>query len=187
MNTALTSWTLVAAKEPCQLLVILQESFNAHCATVSSDNLKAKGKSLASSGLFSQWSNAELFDLACLSQVRRFPKGTEVVRQDTSFDYLCVLTKGLCQVTKFADRTAQVRRVLNGLRADLHKLKLNYKFHHTMVDRAIVKVDEDGYFDIEGDDKPFSTVTEEEMEALSAKIELWEKRMAAIEAEGGDR
>lgn len=93
----------------------------------------------------------------------------------------------LLRSSQFADRTAQARRILDGLRKDLHKLKLNYKFHHTLVDRAKVNTDEDDYFDIEGDTKPFSTITEEEQQALEKKIEVWERRMRSIEAEGGDR
>ncbi|GMH68661.1 hypothetical protein TL16_g04982 [Triparma laevis f. inornata] len=174
------------AQSPCQLLVILQEHFHEHCTAVSSENLRARGRALASTGLFTQWSNKELFDLACLAQTRKFNKGVDVVNQDEGFDYLCVLTKGLCVVTKFADRIAQVRRVLEGLKKDLKNIKLNYKFHHTMVDRAMVKSDSDGYFDIEGDEKPFKTFTEQEQLDLEKKIENWEKKMRIIQSEGGD-
>ena len=73
---------------------------NAVYTNSRSSNLKAKGKALASTGLFGQWSHTELFDLACLSQIRRFPKGKEIIKQDEGFHYLCVLTKGLCEVTK---------------------------------------------------------------------------------------
>ncbi|GMH90005.1 hypothetical protein TrVE_jg7067 [Triparma verrucosa] len=174
------------AQSPCQLLVILQEHFHEYCASVSSDNLRARGRALAGTGLFTQWSNKELFDLACLAQTRKFNKGVDIVTQDQGFEYFCVLTKGLCVVTKFADRMAQVRRVLEGLKKDLKNVRLNYKFHHTMVDRAMVKSDRDGYFDIEGDEKPFKTFTEEEQSKLEKKIETWENKMRIIQSEEGD-
>ena len=55
-----------------------------------------------------------------------------------------------------------------------------------MVDRAMVKSDRDGYFDIEGDEKPFKTFTEEEQSNLEKKIETWENKMRIIQSEEGD-
>lgn len=165
------------AVEPCQLLVILKDQFKEHCIDVASINLRAKGRILASSGLFWQWEPRELFDLACLSTLRRFPKGCEILEQERSFNFFCILNKGLCKVTKFADEAAQIERVIEHLKKQLQKLRLSYNFHHTLVDRAETKCDSTGYFDIEGDPKPFTTLSEKKAEGLERQIEINSKKL----------
>lgn len=112
--------------------------------------------------------------------MRKFPKGCEILEQEKNFKFFCILTKGMAKVTKFADQGAQVERSILNLKKQLKKLKIGYKFHHTMVDRASTKSDSSGYFDIEGDPKPFTTISENKVTELETEIARLEKKLSKI-------
>jgi CRP-like cAMP-binding protein len=91
------------ARAACQLLVVEEHAAQfegRHILDICKERIDTKAAKLQRTKLFDQWSAQELFDVACLSFEKNFPKGKELVSQGKGYDYLGVLTKGLCGVTK---------------------------------------------------------------------------------------
>jgi hypothetical protein len=174
------------AEAPCQLLVMDMDLLEGDVLDICMGKIRKKVEALENTTLFSQWGPAELFDLACLASTRNYVKGVELVEQGAPFEYLGILTMGLCGCTKFADRAAQICRNIADLEKQLKRLQISYKFHHTLRDRAVTKRDQNGYYDIEMDPKPFETVTEREKDEIQEQIEMWSSRLRKLEREGGD-
>ncbi len=172
---------------PCQVLIILEEQMRSSCLlNRCGEEYRTRGRLLAGTCMFEQWSMKEVFDLACLSKSLKRGKDNVIIEQGEPSEFLCVLRKGLCRVTKFADRAAQILRNIADLNKELKRLQAGYTFHHTLRDRAKVKSEEDGWFDIEEDSKPFQTITESEQEDVTKQIAMWESRLRKLEREGGD-
>ena len=109
----------------CQLFVIDDELLAAGVMDLCRTIFERRLEVIRRSGMFELWEERELCDLACLCTERKFGKGVEVVEQGEPFEFLGILTKGVCGITKFADRAAQIRRNIADLEKQLKRLQVS--------------------------------------------------------------
>jgi len=166
--------------EPCQLLVILEEHFEMYLKTSCFSALKNKGKILANTGIFQTWSKSDVHQIACGSSIKRLQKGTQLVTQAEPVDYFCILTKGVCNVLKFADGKAQIERSIKNLNKELRRYNTRYSFHHSMRNRNI----NDDVPVIESVRSPFKTHSEERIEEIHQEISMLKLKLKKIVVSG---
>ena len=76
---------------------------------------------ICNTGAFEKWPKNEIHDVACSARIKKFTKGSKIVKQAENFDYFGIVTKGVCSVLKYADGKAQIQRSINDLEQELKR------------------------------------------------------------------
>jgi len=165
-------------EQPVELLLLLREDFDRLLRDHSHARMKKKYQDLKHSGVFAGWPTGDLLRLASMAQIKVFPRNTTIVQQAVQPQSLFFLTKGVCRVMKYPDREAQVRRKVEELNKELHRLNIKYTYHHTLRGKGV-----DAYINEWGPNH--NTLSEQKKIELEAEIKFWEDQLAGIKKRPG--
>lgn len=86
-------------------------------------------------GIFSKWPRLEMLRLARMGFINSYKTDDVIIEQGKRSDYLYLIVQGSCQVSKRADKTEILGRLLAEARLKAEKYDSNYCFHHRLRDQ----------------------------------------------------
>lgn len=156
------------ASEPTELLVVPRALFDEFLQEDSLKELKRRFGVLKRSGLFQGWSTRSVTIVARFARCVSFKRGDVLVEQGENSEFLFLLTRGVCKVSKYPDVCAQVERQVHHCDKALERLQHKYCMHHLLT-KSCTKPETPGFLTL-GEETKFyiETARQQHLDELEA-------------------
>lgn len=107
------------------------------------NDLRRRFEVIRACGIFSNWSRLEILRMARMGFIRSYKTGDIIIEQGKRSEYLYLIVQGVCKVSKRADKTEILGRLLAEARMKASNHDMKYSFHHRLRNNLAVVQRED--------------------------------------------